>query len=204
MCVGLAGEQWRFSQSLEGDQDPVRTGANVRRAALASPYCRGRAGHLAKALMRNLIRDDRDFERHVDYAHCSPVKYNHSRGVGGVGLIQALTAMSDCRYLCRQENGTRLNLEKISRGTTDRAIISEVAGHLSRGAVRKLLNCPESRASGPSSRAEIFLGIHDRRADILEVAGVACREDGVAGFADSGNLSIAHIDGASFSTPYAG
>jgi putative transposase len=37
----------------------------------------GRARHLAAAVLEHVIRDGRDYERHVDYIHYNPVKHGH-------------------------------------------------------------------------------------------------------------------------------
>ena len=49
--------------------------------------------------------------------------------------------------------------------------------------------------------AALLPGIRNGRVDILEVARVACRENRVTGFADSGDLGIAHVHGTSFPAP---
>lgn len=42
---------------------------------------KGERGIWQRRYWEHLIRDDRDFERHVDYIHYNPVKHNHAKRV---------------------------------------------------------------------------------------------------------------------------
>ena len=65
----------QFCHALAADQIGVLAQPAGRRTDFREPRGQGRARHLQRRYWEHTVRDETDFERHVDYIHINPVKH---------------------------------------------------------------------------------------------------------------------------------
>lgn len=71
----IAGGRCALLEPLEPDQTLLHCGGSATGFAVAR-HSNGELALWQRRFWEHTIRDDRDFERHVDYIHFSPVKHN--------------------------------------------------------------------------------------------------------------------------------
>jgi len=73
--LDAAGRRCRFCLALEPDQKRIFPAAACGAIEVQEPSPQARNGNLR--FWEHAIRDDTDFERHVDYIHFNPVKHGY-------------------------------------------------------------------------------------------------------------------------------